>query len=265
MSREFFIFDLDNTLYPASLDIFPQIDKKMKAFIAQRFKLSPDEAFLMQKKYYRQFGTTLRGLMLCHDMEPEEFLSYVHDIDHSSLKPDARLDKALKELEGQKYIFTNGSESHAVKVLERLGLASHFTGIFDIKGADYIPKPNPEIYTRLVKRHNIKASCAVMFEDLAVNLRPASAIGMLAVWVNGQGCECQAQTATDHVDHEVKDLALWLETWNKEGLAGVKKFRHYAPSLGPQTQSSPKEEGAAPGPEPTRHGDWHFKGRCSDF
>ena len=265
MSREFFVFDLDNTLYPASLDVFHQIDKRMKAFIAERLKLSLEEAFVLQKTYYRKYGTTLRGLMLCHEIEPESFLAYVHDIDHSTLPVDSRLNKALKELQGQKFIFTNGSETHAVKVLDRLGISQYFDGIFDIKMADYIPKPSPETYRRLVKKHAIKANHAVMFEDLAVNLRPASAIGMLAVWINGLGGEVHPNVSTDHIDQEINDINLWLEAWNNGGMAAVKKFRHFARS--PALSSLPEalESGSAPGPEPTRHGDWHFRGRCSDF
>jgi len=123
---ETWVFDLDNTLYPASSSLFPQIDIRMRTFIAERLKLSLDEAFVLQKRYYREFGTTLRGLMTVHGMEPADFLAYVHDIDHTVLDVAPQLDQALAALPGRKLIFTNGSHRHAEKVLARLGYRTPF-------------------------------------------------------------------------------------------------------------------------------------------
>ncbi len=207
------IFDLDNTLYPASCSLFPQIDLRMRRFIAEALHLSLDEAFALQKRYYREFGTTLRGLMLVHHLEPAEFLAYVHDIDCTVLEPDPRLERALRGLDGRKIIFTNGSERHAVNVLERLGLSRHFSAIFDIRAADYIPKPNAESYTRLALRHAIDARAAAMFEDLARNLAPAGAAGMTTVWVREAGHSPWTEDAGEdlsHIQYVTDDLAGWL-------------------------------------------------------
>jgi putative hydrolase of the HAD superfamily len=204
------VFDLDNTLYPATSSLFPQIDVRMRAFISELLGLNDAEAHALQKRYYREFGTTLRGLMLVHGLEPERFLEYVHDIDRSVLVAEPRLDKALALLPGRKLIFTNGTESHAVKVLERLGLSRHFEGIFDIHASDYVPKPDPETYKRLLARHGVTAASAAMFEDIARNLKPAYDLGMTTVWVRAHEPEFRHDTEDAHIHHSTDDLAAWL-------------------------------------------------------
>ncbi|MBI3445033.1 MAG: pyrimidine 5'-nucleotidase [Magnetospirillum sp.] len=213
---ESWVFDLDNTLYPASSSLFPQIDVRMRRFIAERLNLPLDEAFRLQKRYYKEFGTTLRGLMLVHRIEPEAFLSFVHDIDCTVLDAAPRLDRVLAALPGRKLIFTNGSERHAENVLARLGIARHFEGIFDIKAAGFIPKPQPECYRAMVERHAVDPRAALMVEDIARNLVPAAAIGMTTLWVREEGdrdTEVLGQDQGDlgHVHHITDDLTAWLE------------------------------------------------------
>ena len=210
------VFDLDNTLYPASSSLFPQIDVRMRQFIAERLRLSLDEAFALQKRYYRDFGTTLRGLMLVHGLEPGAFLDYVHDIDHSVLDAQPRLDRALARLPGRKLVFTNGTEGHAVKVLDRLGIAGRFEAIFDIRAARFIPKPSPETYALMVARHAVAAPAAAMVEDIHRNLVPAAAIGMTTVWLRQHDHPDatvirQDETDLPHVHHIIDDLPAWLE------------------------------------------------------
>ena len=210
---EAWVFDLDNTLYPASCSLFPQIDLRMRHFIAEALNISPDDAFVLQKQYYREFGTTLRGLMLRHGIEPTVFLAYVHDIDCSVLAPSPRLDLALGNLPGRKIIFTNGSERHALNVLDRLGLTRHFSAVFDIRAAGYIPKPHAESYARLARRHAVEARRAAMFEDIARNLAPAAQAGMTTVWVCEDGHSRWSTGEPDdlsHVHHVTDDLAGWL-------------------------------------------------------
>lgn len=210
------VFDLDNTLYPASSSLFPQIDVRMRQFIAQRLGMGLEDAFILQKRYYREFGTTLRGLMLVHGLEPEDFLDYVHDIDHTVLDAAPRLDAALAALPGRRLIFTNGSERHAISVMERLGIAGRFDGIFDIKAADFIPKPQPDCYAAMLRRFGIDAGGAAMVEDIHRNLKPACAIGMTTVWVrqdNHPDHKVVQQDEDDlsHVHHVTDDLVAWLE------------------------------------------------------
>ncbi|HVI52398.1 MAG TPA: pyrimidine 5'-nucleotidase [Candidatus Sulfotelmatobacter sp.] len=215
---EYWVFDLDNTLYPASCSLFPQIDVRMRQFIAEALKLPLDEAFVLQKRYYHEYGTTLRGLMQAHGIPPAEFLAYVHDIDCSVLEPAPRLAAAVKALPGVKLIYTNGSERHARNVLEHLGMLELFDGIFDIQAADYIPKPNAESYDMMIRRHAVDPRLAAMFEDIPRNLLPAAQAGMTTVLVEDEdghshwsGIEGSNEAALAHVHHVTDDLAGWLE------------------------------------------------------
>lgn len=223
---EAWVFDLDNTLYPASCSLFPQIDVRMRQFIADRLNLDLDAAFRLQKRYYREFGTTLRGLMIRHGIEPDMFLDYVHTIDCSVLTPCRRLRGALERLEGRRLVFTNGSERHARNVLEQLQLADLFEGIFDIRAAGYLPKPQPETYDLMVRRHGIDARSAAMFEDIPRNLKPASVIGMTTVLVRDDNhpdaalVRIDAEEDLSHVDHVTDDLAGWLDRVSERHPAG---------------------------------------------
>ena len=137
---ETWVFDLDNTLYPATCRLFDQVDQKMGTFICDFLKLDLADARELQKRYLKEFGTTLRGLMVNHECPPERFLEAVHAIDYTAVRSDPRLDRALEQLPGRKLIFTNGSVPHAERVLDRLGVGRHFAGVFDIVAAGYWPK-----------------------------------------------------------------------------------------------------------------------------
>jgi len=209
IETECWVFDLDNTLYPASSDLFPQVDIKMTRFIADFLDLDLVEAGELRRTYYLEHGTTLSGLMTLHGMDPKDFLDFVHDIDLSAVTPDTALDQALSRLPGRKVIFTNGPTDHAERILERLSLSHHFEDIYDIVGANYIPKPKPKPYDDLVRRCQLDPPRTVMVEDLARNLVPAAALGMTTVWVRSES-EIDANQASDHVDHVIDNLAQWL-------------------------------------------------------
>ncbi|MEQ8965536.1 MAG: pyrimidine 5'-nucleotidase [Azospirillaceae bacterium] len=214
------IFDLDNTLYPASSNLFPQVSARMAAFIAETFALPHDEARALQKRYFREYGTTMRGLMSNHAVDPHAFLAYVHDIDVSVLPAATALDRALDRLDGRKLVYTNGSADHAARVLDRLGVARHFEACFDIVAAEFDPKPDRGAYRRMLARHGIEPTRAVMVEDMAVNLEPAHELGMTTVLVRGDGGETVADgpgadesaDAPAHVHHVTDDLPSWLAT-----------------------------------------------------
>jgi len=209
-STEAWIFDLDNTLYCATTNLFGQIDVRMKSFIADFLDMEPDEAFKIQKRYFRDYGTTLRGLMDRHDIDPKAFLDHVHDIDVQVLPPNPVLDKALEELPGRKIIFTNADVGHALRVMERLGVSHHFEAVFDIVASDYIPKPQPEVYQALVERFDLNPKRTVMFEDMARNLKPAADMGMTTVWVRTDTLWGQESSEGEHVHHATDDLSAWL-------------------------------------------------------
>ncbi len=204
------IFDLDNTLYPSTSNLFPQISARMGRFIADRFGLGDAAAHALQKQLFRSHGTTMRGLMLEHGVDPHLFMDFVHNIDLTSLGPAAELGAALDALPGQKLVFTNGSRRHAERVLAQLGLAGHFTGIFDIADADFIPKPHPAGYRTLLDRYGVAPERAAMVEDMARNLAPAAALGMVTVLVHNDSDWAQDGAEGDWVQYRTDDLAGWL-------------------------------------------------------
>lgn len=208
------VFDLDNTLYSGVHGLFEQIDRRMRGYLARFLDVNEDEAYRVQKSYFREYGTTLRGMMINHDMDPTPYLEHVHDIDISAIPPAPELDAALRRLDGRKIIFTNSDMAHVERTLNRLGITDHFDGVFDIVEADYIPKPEPEIYDKLIRRFAIDPTSAVMVEDIARNLAPARARGMTTVWVRPiTECEiCKEAPEGDHVDIETDNLVKWLES-----------------------------------------------------
>ncbi|NQU61675.1 MAG: pyrimidine 5'-nucleotidase [Rhodospirillales bacterium] len=213
LQAECWVFDLDNTLYPATSDIFAQVDEKMTLFIAEFLSLGLEAAGKLRKDYYLEHGTTMAGLMAHHGLKPGKFLDYVHDIDLSTVSTDKALDEALSRLAGRKIIFTNGPADHAGRILDKLAVRHHFDAVFDIIIAGYIPKPKPEAYDALVEMHGLKPDKTVMVEDLARNLGPAAALGMTTVWVRqneGPDVTKDPDAPVDHVHHIVDDLVPWL-------------------------------------------------------
>ncbi|MBV8686029.1 MAG: pyrimidine 5'-nucleotidase [Alphaproteobacteria bacterium] len=204
------IFDLDNCLYPASADLFALIDRRMGEYIQHLLGCGHEEARRVQKGYFREHGTTLAGLMASHGTDPHEFLAFVHDIDLARLAADSRVVAALDRLPGRKFVFTNGDEAYARRVLDRLGLANAFDGLHDIHAMAYVPKPDPRAYAAMCERYAIAPERALFADDMARNLEPAKALGMVTVWVDN-GSE-QARHAADpaFIDFHIADIADWL-------------------------------------------------------
>ncbi|OQW44636.1 MAG: HAD family hydrolase [Proteobacteria bacterium SG_bin6] len=203
------IFDLDNTLYPASVNLFPQIDARIGRYVADRLGLPIDQAHALQKRYFHEQGTTLAGLMAEHGVDPHDYLGFVHDVEMDVLEHDAPLVAAIARLPGRKLIFTNGDAPYARKVLGKLGLGEAFEAIHDIHATNYVPKPQPQIYRGLCEAYDLDPHASLFVEDMARNLAPAKAIGMTTVWVNN-GSEQGPGPAQDYIDYTVTDLARWL-------------------------------------------------------
>ncbi len=212
---EAWIFDLDNTLYPASSDLFSQIDGKMTAFVQDFLGLSRDDARALQKAYYRDHGTTLNGLMRVHGVDPDDFLGFVHDIDLTALEPDPLLATAIARLPGKRYVFTNGCRHHAARVLDELALDGEFDGVWDIRTIAYRPKPDTRAYRDVLERIDAMPERAAMFEDAARNLVPAHQLGLTTVWIRNDSLWSQQGpehpvAQPEHIDYETEDLPRFL-------------------------------------------------------
>ena len=205
------LFDMDNSLYQASVNLFAQIDRKMEAYVGQLLGLGRDEARALQKRYFHEHGTTLKGLMLSHQVDPYHFLSFVHDIDTSVLDENPRLRAALMKLPGRRIVFTNGDRPYAEQVLGAIGILDCFEDIHDIHAMDYHPKPDPRAYSGLCAAHGVDPARAFFVDDMAHNLKPAHALGMVTGWVNNGSERGDHGHSPDFIDHEIADLTDWLE------------------------------------------------------
>src|SRR3979490_2771068 len=212
------VFDLDNTLYTTHVNLGHQVDARIGEFVSAWLKISAEEARRVQKDYYRRYGTTMRGMMTEHGVRADDYLAYVHKIDHSPLQPNPAMGAAIAKLPGRTLILTNGSTDHADKVLERLGIGAHFDAVFDIIAAELEPKPAPQTYQKFLALHNVEPKSSAMFEDLARNLVIPHQLGMTTVLVVPDGTknvvredwELEGRGA-DHVDHVTDDLTGFLE------------------------------------------------------
>jgi putative hydrolase of the HAD superfamily len=212
------IFDLDNSLYPASANLFALIDERMGEFIQNLVGCGPEEARRIQKGYFHEHGTTLAGLMRAHGTDPTEFLDFVHDIDLARISADPRVVAALDELPGRKFVFTNGDERYARRVLDKLGLANAFDGLHDIHAMSYVPKPHPDAYRAMCERFGIAPERALFVEDMARNLEPAKALGMATVWVDNGSEQAGRDGDPAFIDYRTTDIAEWLtEITRKDG------------------------------------------------
>ena len=214
------IFDLDNTLYSADSGIFQQVHILMGNFVSQHLNIELHEAKILQKKYYKQHGTTLKGMMDNHGMGPDHFLSEVHKLDYSIVAPDKNLNQQLEKLEGRKIIYTNANRQHVDDVLERLELTHMFKEIFDIKNANYIPKPEITPYQQIIENFDIDTSCAIMFDDIAKNLVPAKNVGFKSVWVNVgyENFSDDVANSKQYLDYETKNISNFLNQVNMENV-----------------------------------------------
>ncbi len=203
------IFDLDNTLYPAHSSLFPQIDARMGLFIQRLLNVDPAEAHRIQKGLFHSHGMTLPGLMALYNVDPHDFLAQVHDVDLEVIRPHPELGDLIARLPGRKFVFTNADAPYAERVLERLGLTHAFDALHDIHALDYVPKPQPPAYAHMCAAHGIDPARALFVEDMARNLAPAKAIGMTTVWIDN-GSEQGPDVGQNHIDFRINDLAEFL-------------------------------------------------------
>jgi putative hydrolase of the HAD superfamily len=211
-----FIFDLDGTLYGQDMleKIFGQVSKRMGEFISQKLNVNLEKAKELQKNYFHKYNTSLNGLIIHHDINPQEFLKFVHEINLDFLKKDIVLREELLKLEAKKYIYTNGSFEHIDQIIKSLGIEDLFDGTFDIVEANYVPKPSLKPYKNMIKKFNIDPKESVFIEDIAMNLEPAKKLGMKTVWIENEEYWGKKNSNKDFIDLKIKKLSSFLKEIN---------------------------------------------------
>lgn len=213
---ETWIFDLDNTLYSHEAKIWPQVDERITAYIADMFGIDGMSARALQKHFYHQHGTTLRALIDQYNVDPYEFLDFAHDIDHSQIELNPALGDAIEALPGRRLILTNGSRKHAENVARKIGILDHFEDVFDIVAADFIPKPDRRAYEMFFEKHKVDPTRSAMFEDIAKNLVVPHDTGMSTVLIIPKTLDPfredfeQEAVKEPHIDYITNDLADFL-------------------------------------------------------
>ena len=198
------VFDLDNTLYPPHMRLFDQIEVLMTDYVVQAIGVDRAEADRLRSHYWREYGTTLAGLMAEHDLDPDPYLHAVHQVDMSHMDPDTELAAHIRSLPGRRIVYTNGSAPYAERVLEVRGLSGLFDAIYGIEHAGYRPKPQKSAFEAIFTRDGIDATKAAMFEDDPRNLAAPHAMGMRTVHVAPEPHEA------DHIHHHTDDLTGFL-------------------------------------------------------
>lgn len=202
------IFDLDDTLYPPEQGTLRLVQGRINAFMIDAVDLPADEAFVLQKQFLNEHGTTLAGLMANYSVDPARFLHEVHDVPMDGLEPDPTLARQIAALPGRKFVLTNGARDYAGRVLERLGFSDLFDGLWAIEDMDLVPKPAPATFRRFLKAFDIDAHRACFFEDTPRNLEPAKVLGMATVLI-GDG---RGHPIGDWVDVQAGTLPDFLAT-----------------------------------------------------
>ena len=214
------IFDLDNTIYDVNLGLFKKISNRITDFIMSKYSLDIDQAKKIQKEYYLKYGLTLRGLIVEKKLEPEEFLDYVHDVEHPELEKNDQLISKIRILEGKKIIFTNATSKHAKKILKILELEHDFDQIIDIKDLEYIPKPDKRSYKKLLECLNLNKENldkTIFFEDTVKNLIPAKELGITTVWMKNSINEKDFIKNCNFIDYSFNNLNEFLDTIKMRG------------------------------------------------
>ena len=206
-----FIFDCDGVLYQDLEAVFGQVSKRMTKYISEKLNLSLEKAKELQTNYFHKYNTSLNGLMIHHEVDPKEFLKYVHDIDLSCLKKNDELRNELIKLNLKKYVFTNGSREHAENIIRHLGIEDLFEGIFDIIDAEYFPKPDPKNYDLMLKKFHIDPKETLYIEDIAKNLSIAKKLGTTTVWLINEEQWGKKDSDKEFIDYKIKNVSLFLK------------------------------------------------------
>jgi putative hydrolase of the HAD superfamily len=208
------VFDLDHTLYTLDPAQHRAMEERICVFVQRHFGLARDPAWEIQKRYLRDYGSTIAGLVRHDGVDPDIYHDAVNDLAALSLTPNAPLRAALARLPGTRLVFTNNCGRYAANVLKALGIDDLFETIVDVKALGFVPKPQESAYDALVKLGGFETTKAALFDDSARNLVPARARGMTTVWFNNGGGQSHWRVDDQalHIDHETDDLPAFLQS-----------------------------------------------------
>ena len=210
-NMKYLCLDLDGVCYQNLEDVFGQVSNRMTQYISKKLNLNLKKAKKLQTNYFHKYNTSLNGLMIHHNIKPEEFLKYVHDIDLSFMKKDLILRKELESLNLKKFIFTNGSKDHANNITTHLGINDLFDGLFDIADSEFSPKPTAKAFDLMVKKFNINPKETLYIEDIAKNLSIGKERGAITAWLINDEYWGKKESNKDFIDFKVKNLSLFLK------------------------------------------------------
>ena len=205
------LFDLDGVLYDDLEAVFGQVSRKMTKYISNKLNLNLEKAKELQTNYFHKYNTSLNGLMIHHDIDPEDFLNYVHDIDLTFMKKDLVLKNELENLKTKKFIFTNGSKNHAKNITEHLGIDDLFDGLFDIVDAEFSPKPTAKAFDLMIKKFKINPKETLYIEDIAKNLSIGKERGTITAWLVNNEYWGKKESDKEFIDYKIENLSLFLK------------------------------------------------------
>ena len=205
------LFDCDGVLYQDLESVFGQVSKRMTKYISNKLKINLIDAKKLQTNYFHKYNTSLNGLMIHHDIPPQEFLKYVHDIDLSFMQKDSILRSEIEKLNLKKFVFTNGSKEHVKNITSHLGIDDLFDGVFDIVDANFHPKPAAEAFDLMVKKFKIDPTETLYIEDIAKNLSIGKERGATTVWLINNEYWGKKESEKDYIDYKIKNLSLFLK------------------------------------------------------
>ena len=205
------LFDCDGVLYQDLESVFGQVSKRMTKYISNKLKINLTDAKKLQTNYFHKYNTSLNGLMIHHDIPPQEFLKYVHDIDLSFMQKDCILRSEIEKLSLKKFVFTNGSKEHVKNITSHLGIDDLFDGVFDIVDANFHPKPAAEAFDLMVKKFKIDPTETLYIEDIAKNLSIGKERGATTVWLINNEYWGKKESEKDYIDYKIKNLSLFLK------------------------------------------------------
>ena len=205
------LFDCDGVLYSDLEAVFGQVSRKMTEYISSKLNVDLKKAKELQTNYFHKYNTSLNGLMIHHEIDPKEFLDFVHDIDLSFLEKDTELRYELENINLRKFVFTNGSYNHVKHITTTLGIDDQFEGIFDIVDAEYHPKPEAKAFDLMVEKFKIDPKETLYIEDIAKNLSIGKERGTITAWLINDEEWGKKESDKEYIDYKIENLTLFLK------------------------------------------------------